>query len=38
MENGSNAVATRIVIWMRNSTIERLLGLVHAVVCVISSA
>lgn len=28
----------RIVIWARNSIIERLLGLVHAVARVISSA
>ena len=36
MENGSNEVATRIDIWMRNSIIKRLLGLLHAVVYVIS--
>lgn len=35
---GSNRVATRIVISIRNLVIERLLGLLHAVVCVISSA
>jgi len=27
---GSNGVATRILIWIRNSIIERLLGLLHA--------
>lgn len=37
-DKGSNEVVTRIVIWIPNSVIERLLGLLHAVVCVISSA
>lgn len=35
---GSNRVATRKVISIRNLVIERLLGLSHAVIYVISSA
>jgi hypothetical protein len=34
---GSNRVVTRIAIWIRISIFERLLGLLHPVVCVISN-
>ena len=37
-DKGSSAVAARKVIWVRNLVIELLLGLLAAVVCVISSA
>ena len=34
----SNRVAMRIVFWMRNSIIERLLDLLHTKMCVINIA